>query len=92
MTVYVYKTNFIKYMYNPGITRNTSGDDTRISRVYQCTDNGVHGKRVAPLGVKAVIIMDDAGRNNAPGILRSSTRREFHLWIGRKAGRDVRVQ
>lgn len=71
------------------MTRNTSDDNTRIPRVYQCTNNG---KRVAPLGVKAVIIMDDAGRNNAPGIRRSSTRREFHLRIGRKAGRDVRVQ
>lgn len=56
----------IKCRFN--ITGNTSGDNTRIPEVYQCTNNDANGKRVVPLEVKAVIIMDDAGRNNAPGI------------------------
>jgi len=49
---------------------NTSSYNIRIPGVYQYTDNGTNGKRVTPLGVKVVIIMDDAGRNNAPGIRR----------------------
>lgn len=68
-------------------TGSASGGNTRIPGVYQCTDDVAHGERVAPSGVKAVIIVDDAGRNNALGIRRYGAGREFRLRIGRKAGR-----
>lgn len=64
-------------------------------QVYRCAQrgNGANDKRVYSLKEQSrVIIMDDAGRNNALGIRRSGTEREFRLPELGASGSDVRVR
>lgn len=56
-----------------------------MGEVYQCLSNGANCEGVAALGLKAMIIVDDAGRNNASGIHRPNIGCKFRLRVAGEA-------